>query len=132
MKKTLFLFLLLFSIYSTAQNNEKPQQVAGTTITNKDAKFLLFPTHNMWTFIKLNTKTGQLWQVQYTVSDNSQRQEFVLNSEALADSSSQSNGRFYLYPTQNIYNFLLIDQIDGRVWQVQWSLDPSTRGIIPF
>lgn len=132
MKKIFFLFLLLFSIYSMAQNNEKPQQVAGTTITNKDAKFLLFPTHNMWTFIKLNTKTGQLWQVQYTVSDNSQRQEFVLNSEALADSFSQSNGRFYLYPTQNIYNFLLIDQIDGRVWQVQWSLDPSTRGIIPF
>lgn len=26
-------------------------------------RFKLFPTQNMWTFIKLDTQTGQMWQV---------------------------------------------------------------------
>lgn len=28
--------------------------------------YRLFPTTNMWTFIKLNTRTGQMWQVQWS------------------------------------------------------------------
>ena len=27
---------------------------------------------------------------------------------------------FTLYPTKNIYNFILLDQEDGSAWQVQW------------
>jgi hypothetical protein len=27
--------------------------------------YSLFPTENMWTFIKLNTRNGKMWQVQY-------------------------------------------------------------------
>ena len=39
--------------------------------------------------------------------------------------------RFKLYPTQNIYTFLLLDTINGRTWQVQWSLDnKAVRGIV--
>ena len=26
-------------------------------------------------------------------------------------------------------NFILLDQIDGRVWQVQWNIDKENRGI---
>ena len=40
----------------------------------------------------------------------------------------ERNGRFFLYPTQNMYNFILLDQIDGRTWQVQWSTEKSQRG----
>ena len=40
----------------------------------------------------------------------------------------ERNGRFFLYPTQNMYNFILLDQIDGRTWQVQWNIDKDKRG----
>jgi hypothetical protein len=42
------------------------------------------------------------------------------------------NERFTLYPTQNMYNFILLDQIDGKTWQVQWSTDPELRGVVPI
>jgi hypothetical protein len=39
------------------------------------------------------------------------------------------NGRFALYPTGNMYNFLLLDREDSRIWQLQWSFDPKLRGV---
>ena len=37
------------------------------------------------------------------------------------------NGRFKLYPTGNTYNFIMVDVIDGRTWQVQWNIDEDSR-----
>tara|TARA_B110000003_G_C16362184_1_gene423161 strand:+ start:102 stop:593 length:492 start_codon:yes stop_codon:yes gene_type:complete len=37
------------------------------------------------------------------------------------------NGRFKLYPTGNTYNFIMVDVIDGRTWQVQWNIDYDKR-----
>jgi hypothetical protein len=37
------------------------------------------------------------------------------------------NGRFKLYPTENTYNFIMVDVIDGRTWQVQWNIDYDKR-----
>ena len=51
---------------------------------------------------------------------------------ALKNSPKAQNGRFFLYPTKNIYNFILLDQIDGRTWQVQWSYDENKRIIVPI
>lgn len=28
--------------------------------------------------------------------------------------------------------FILLDQINGRTWQVQWSLEPEKRIVIPI
>lgn len=93
--------------------------------------YKLFPTQNMWTFIKLNTRNGQMWQVQYdTKGDN--RIETFLNLSPLVSKEKEINGRFTLHPTQNIYNFILLDQIDGKVWQVQWSLEFENRLIWPI
>lgn len=97
-----------------------------------EINYRLYPTENMWTFVKLNTRTGRLWQVQYDIK-GSDRFETYINILPLVDSQEEAvNDRFALYPTQNIYNFLLIDQIDGRIWQVQWSMEPENRGIIPI
>jgi len=30
------------------------------------------------------------------------------------------SGRFTLIPTENIWTFILPDQVDGRTWYVQW------------
>ena len=47
----------------------------------------------------------------------------------VAESASEV-GRFKLSPTHNMYNFLLLDQITGQVWQVQWHIEDDKRGII--
>ena len=39
-------------------------------------------------------------------------------------------GRFFLYPTENSFNFLLLDQEEGRVWQVQWNIDADKRAVV--
>lgn len=46
-----------------------------------------------------------------------------------AMSITSKPGRFTLYPTQNRYNFILLDQTDGRTWQVQWSTKPEEVGL---
>ena len=95
------------------------------------ARYKLFSTQNMWTFIKLDTRTGQIWQVQYSVDGDENRFECDLNPNPipLAD-GEEVNGRFELYPTKNMYNFILLDQIDGRTWQVQWSFEEENRAVI--
>ncbi len=131
--KHLFVILLFATIgltahaqYDQAADNQKADKGA-TAIA---VAYRLYPTQNMWTFIKLNTRTGQLWQVQYSVQDN--RFEVYLSLESLATLDDERNDRFALYPTQNMYNFILIDQFDGRQWQVQWSQDAEKRFIIPI
>ncbi len=96
------------------------------------ARYKLFPTQNMWTFLKLDTQTGQMWQVQYSVNDDKERFEYDLNPNPLITNAKMVNGRFELYPTSNIYNFILLDQIDGKSWQVQWSFDEVNRAILPI
>ena len=95
------------------------------------ATYRLFPTQNMWTFIKLNTRNGLMWQVQWDLKGNN-RFETNLNSTPLVAKEGEENDRFTLYSTQNIYNFILLDQLDGQMWQVQWSLETTNRSIAPI
>ena len=69
--------------------------------------------------------------MQYDVSKDN-RMETDLNTTALVGEDNAQNGRFTLYPTNNIYNFILLDQIDGRVWQVQWSIEKDKRLVFPI
>lgn len=127
--KTQFLTLTfgLFSVFSFAQNSTK--QINRIQQKSENAIYQLFPTQNIWIFIKLDTRNGKMWQVQYSVNDDN-KGEIVLNSLPLVSEANETKGRFTLYPTENIYNFLLLDQIDGTIVQVQWSLDAKKRGIV--
>ena len=42
------------------------------------------------------------------------------------------NGRFKLYPTGNSYNFIMVDTINGKTYQVQWNIDKDKRFVIRF
>lgn len=96
----------------------------------REPRYRLFPTQNNWTFIKLDTLTGQLWQVQYSV-DDSPRMEYTLDSEIRLRSYQEPIcGRYTLYETKNMYNFILLDTIDGLLWQVQWSIDEKNRAVL--
>jgi hypothetical protein len=129
--KTQYLTLtfVLFSIFSFAQNPTKQSSVIQKKSEN--VIYQLFPTQNIWTFIKLDTRNGKMWQVHFSVGDEN-KGELVLNSLPLVSEANETKGRFTLYPTENMYNFLLLDQIDGTVIQVQWSLDVNNRGIVSF
>ena len=92
-------------------------------------RYQLFPTQNKWTFLKLDTMTGQIWHVQYSVDDSPSMQYVLDDNERIYSWDERICGRFTLYPTQNIYNFILLDTIDGRCWQVQWNIEEKNRGV---
>ena len=93
-------------------------------------RFKLYPTTNMWTFLELDTATGLVWQVQYSADNDNERFKTILNDIILND-SEQLNGRWKLYPTQNMYQFLLVDVMGGAVIQIQWSTEDN-RGIVGY
>lgn len=99
------------------------------SFSDSDERYKLYPTQNIWTFLKLDTETGKIWQVQYSIKGNDTRFEVPLNSGNIAKTlnKKQKIGRYALYETRNMYNFILLDQIDGDTYQVQWSGDENNR-----
>jgi hypothetical protein len=92
-----------------------------------DARYRLFKTKNTWNFIELDTQTGRMWQVQFSVNESGNRLKIPLNKDGYVKDGKP--GRFTLYPTKNMYNFILLDQDTGKTWQAQWSTD-SNQGVI--
>lgn len=127
MKKIFFVLIALLSmVFVSCKQENSPAQ-----IIKDEARYEMFPTENIWTFLKLDTSNGLIWQVQYSVN-NDYRGEVVLNSQPLVEGNAAKNGRFILYPTKNMFNFILLDQKDGRTWQVQWSMEEDKRMVIPI
>ena len=129
MKKLLLLCVFaVFTLIANAQTDIR--QTRPDFTQNPNATYRLFPTTNMWIFIKLNTADGRMWLVQYSTQAGNQV-EIPLSRIERAEESEKKDGRFTLYATQNMYNFILLDQIDGRVWQVQWSTEGDNL-VIPI
>ena len=123
MKRTVVVFtaLLLFGSLVSAQEAQlEPTQ-------NPDAVFRLFNTRNIYTLLKLDTRDGRIWQVQW--GDKDHRFTAPLNLDSLA--AGGKAGRFTLYPTMNVYAFILLDQDTGDAWHVQWG-KPSDRFVLPI
>lgn len=120
-------FFTFISLHSWAQIDKKNDN--NSINTSIAAAYRLFPTQNMWTFIKLNTRNGKMWQVQFDIQGNN-RLTSGLNLLPLVLKDDEVNDRFTLYPTRNIYTFIILDQLDGKTWQVQWSTDSKKRGLV--
>ncbi len=90
---------------------------------SKANRFNLNETQNMWTFIMLDSYTGKTWQVQFSVKGEDYMFYMPINIFSLSYPSSSDNwkNRFQLFPTQNMWNFILVDTYTGRLWQVQYS-----------
>ena len=114
---------ITFCAYSQSDSNTK------NTVASPDSNvnFRLFQTNNRWTFLKLDTRNGIINHVQYSVEGDAF--QYPLNDTPLAEGEDAKPGRFFLYPTENTFNYILLDQIDGRVWQVQWNQDEESVGI---
>jgi hypothetical protein len=128
-------FLNLTSIFSygqvekdslrTVQNIERKAEI----IQLEAPIYKLFPTQNTWASLKLDTRNGRLWQVHYSVSKEGYEGTLSINSYSLVLPEEEINGRFNLYPTENMFNFILLDQINGNTYKVQWHNDNDKRFI---
>lgn len=128
MKKYVALLVFL-AFFITANAQEKYQFKEVNHIVNKDVRYKLYPTFNMWTYLKLDTKTGDITQVQYSTDDDDMEVYLGAPEKIIADSVSV-NGRYELYPTSNNWTFILLDQIDGDVYHVQWNQKRDNRMIL--
>lgn len=99
-------------------------------------KYKLYRTQNMWTFLELNTCNGEIYKVQWTLdSDKHERfAKFIGGADNMGNVkfSDYYPGRFELYETDNIYNYLLLDTYSGKTWQVQWGVNSSDNFVIPI
>lgn len=127
--KTKLITLITFFLFAFSANSQEKQNVTvQPKQVSENAIYQLFPTQNYWTFLKLDTRNGKIWQVHYTVSKEGFEGEIILNSDSLLwVSEEEAIGRFTLYPTNNIYNFILLDQINGKTYQVQWNNEQEKR-----
>ena len=90
-------------------------------------RFKLFKTDNIYNLIKLDTATGRTWQVQYRTNSTDSMTIPIDDTSLLWNYEIEKSGRFDLYPTSNMYTFILMDTETGRTWQVQWSTEASRR-----
>ena len=88
-------------------------------------RYKMYGTENMYNLLKLDTQTGRIWQVQWYLNDDDKEGTWTINGADL----SWYNSRFELYPTQNMYQFILLDQTYGRTWHVQWGIGDKKRWI---
>ena len=125
---TLLLIFVSFGYKVYANQTELENQTQNDLFTDDsdDGVYKLFATTNQRIFIQLNTRNGIMSLVQFGM-DGEDRLKTFLNLKVLASEEEEENGRFTLYPTKNIWTFILLDQINGETWQVQWSIEPSER-----
>ena len=156
MRKVLLLLLLLVNIGVNAQNAKPTQSVKSakyeqkidsllcqidTLIMNnnqlldhidiekkKKNRYKLYQTENIYTLLQLDTKTGMIEQVQWSLESKNEG-SVSINSDDLTYGYGYGSGSFELYPTKNMYQFILLDKTKGKKWHVQWGMEDSKRWI---
>lgn len=91
-------------------------------------RYKIYPTENIYVLLRLDTATGRVDIMQWSLD---KEKEFIndINSEDLSLSYTLKNGTFELYPTKNMYQFILMDKTNGRCWHLQWGVKISERWI---
>ena len=118
--------MVMVALFTFAQNINFPP----TEYTqDPKANYRLYKTKNTYNFIKLDTRTGQMEMIQW--GSGSERTTYTLsNVKRVYSPEDEIPGRFTLYATTNFYNYVLLDQIDGRTWQVQWDTDTTNMMVV--
>ena len=95
--------------------------------SEQSQRFELYPTQNSFNFLKLDKKTGKIYQVQWSLGGEKEF-SITLNGIDLSQFSTDGNC-FKLYPTKNMWQFILLDGASGRAWHVQWGFEEKNRWI---
>jgi hypothetical protein len=91
-------------------------------------RYKMYKTENVYNLIKLDTATGRVWIVQYGMGRSIEAHTSAIDDNSLLWSwEEEIAGRFDLYPTNNMYTFILLDTQTGRTWQVQWHTSEKRR-----
>ena len=90
-------------------------------------RFKMYETENINILLKLDTATGEVWMVQRRVSYTPGA--VIPISSGLIFMPEGDSGRYELYPTGNMYTFIMIDTLLGLTYQVQWSTESEYRFI---
>lgn len=127
--KNLIVLLFIIPIFSFAQECKIP-------------KYKVYPTENKEVSLKLDSATGEVWQVEIGVETGEEiasKIDFISTktdstfekvtdfSDVMKNFRVAQNGRFELFPTNNIYEFLMVDTILGTTYQVQWHNQQEKR-----
>ena len=90
-------------------------------------RYKLYKTENLYIMLQLDTSTGIIKLLQWSLDED---KEFTvyLNSDDLTYGHPWI-GEFELYPTSNMYQFILLDKILGSMWHVQWGTERSKMWI---
>ena len=83
-------------------------------------RYKMYQTENVYNLLKLDTRRGKVWQVQYRMGDT-ESQVVSLNLFGIVSEDEGWDGRFELYPTKNMYTFIMLDTGTGDTYHVQWS-----------
>lgn len=101
--------------------------IANTHLIGSVGRYKVYTTTNVYNSLKLDTATGKVTALQISLGDT-YGMEYNIADAVVPDETII--GRFELYPTQNNYNFILLDTIYGFAYQVQWSTDRNKCGRI--
>ena len=113
--------------YSLSPKDSLILEGIGYTADLIHPRYKMYQTENLYNLIKLDTVTGAIWQVQYGMNKDVDAMQVAIDSWPIVWSEDSHPGRFELYPTKNMYNFILLDTDTGDVYQVQWNTDPMKR-----
>lgn len=92
-------------------------------------RYKMYQTDNLYILIKLDTSTGIIKLTQWSLDEDEEFEVYV-NSDDLSKSAILAKkGRFELYPTKNMYQWILLDTMFGTTWHVQWGTKESERWI---
>ena len=104
------LFLLFVTIFSSCAVENKSNKV-----------FELYTTKSDLVFLRLDTRYGYIWMIEgSTDSSLTENEQILIHDHPLDFDNDPFIGRFELFPTKNIYNFMMIDKKLGNVMQIQY------------
>ena len=94
-------------------------------------RYKIYQTENTYNLIKLDTRTGKVWQIQYRMRDV-EAQVVNINYFGVVFEVDGWDRRFELYPTKNMYTFIMLDTGNGDTYQVQWGTSYDYRFVEPL
>ena len=76
--------------------------------------YKFYQTQNIHNQLRLNTKTGEVYQIQ------NDGLSFLVHSASTP--WNENPNRYALYETKNMWTFILLDKYSGKLWQCQYSV----------
>ena len=127
----LFLTIPMWGQSPETQGQEDSSVVQIKALLTKNAKvgrYKVYPTTNTYTSLRLDTATGEVYALQIGMNRDSERMKYLICDALWDEDDDLTIGRYELFPTKNIYNFILLDTINGNSFQIQWSTKSSECG----